>query len=342
MIEIDGSAGEGGGQILRSALTLALITGIPFSMVRIRAGRPRPGLQRQHLAAVRAAVAVSQAEVSGDALGSQRLELRPAPVRGGAYTFATGSAGSCTLVLQTVLLPLLRADAPSRLVLEGGTHNPWAPPFEFLEHAFLPLLRRMGGRVTARLVTPGFYPAGGGRIEVEIEPSRLAPLELPRRGEMRRRRAVAMVSRLPRTIAERELEVVRSRLGLAPDEMAVEDVASRGPGNAVLVLLESEHITEVCTACGEKGVPAQRVAAAVATEAGAYLRAGVPVGLHLADQLLLPLAVGGGGAFVTLAPTSHTQTNAEVLRRFLDTAVVMTEIGEGAWEIRVTSAGGIS
>ncbi len=339
VIAIDGSVGEGGGQILRSALALSLITGRPFRMEHIRAGRSRPGLQRQHLAAVRAAAAVGEADVCGDALGCQTLTFVPRGVRSGDHTFSTGTAGSCTLVLQTVLLPLLGAGAPSRLTLEGGTHNPWAPPFEFLELAFLPLLVRMGARVTVRLGSHGFYPAGGGRLDVRIEPSALTPLELGARGALLRRRAVAVVSRLPRHIAERELEAVRLRLGLGEGETSVREVASPGPGNVVIVELECEHVTEVCTAFGQKGVSAERVGAEVAGEASAYLEAGVPVGAHLADQLLLPLAVAGGGGFATLAPTSHTRTNAEVVQRFLDTIVTMTEIDGGRFEVRVEGRG---
>ena len=161
---VDGSKGEGGGQVLRTALALSLVSGQPFRIDRIRAGRAKPGLMRQHLTAVRAAAAIGQARVSGDHIGSTELAFTPSRVAGGDYTFAVGSAGSATLVLQTVLLPLLLARESSRLTLEGGTHNPWAPPFDFLTRAFLPLVNRMGGRARASLIRPGFYPAGGGRL----------------------------------------------------------------------------------------------------------------------------------------------------------------------------------
>src|SRR5262245_2007058 len=160
-ITIDGSAGEGGGQILRTALALSLVTARPFRIERIRAGRPKPGLLRQHLTAVQAAAKVGAARISGAEVGSLELTFEPTGLRGGAYDFAVGTAGSATLVLQTLLPALLRAREPSQLTIEGGTHNPYAPPFDFLARTFLPVLRRMGAAIEARLEAPGFYPAGG-------------------------------------------------------------------------------------------------------------------------------------------------------------------------------------
>src|SRR5690242_7527890 len=194
MIIIDGSFGEGGGQILRTSLTLSLVTGKPLRIERIRAGRKSPGLLRQHLAAVNAAARVGYAEVEGASLGARELTFRPQTVAAGHYQFAVGTAGSATLVLQTVLPALLTADAPSTLVLEGGTHNPYAPPFDFLEKTFLPLLNRMGPRVEARLERHGFYPAGGGRFIVEITPAQqLGRFELDDRGAITGRRARALI-----------------------------------------------------------------------------------------------------------------------------------------------------
>ncbi len=191
MITIDGSQGEGGGQVLRTSLGLSLVTGKAFRIEKIRAGREKPGLLRQHLTAVRAAAQVGGAKVSGDEIGSRTLAFEPEQVRGGEYEFAVGTAGSATLVLQTVLPALIVAGGPSRLTLKGGTHNPWSPPFDFLQKAFLPLLERMGAKVTAELIRPGFYPAGGGEFTVEIQPvpgGRLQPLDLLERGETVSRR----------------------------------------------------------------------------------------------------------------------------------------------------------
>src|SRR5215210_615466 len=209
MLELDGSQGEGGGQILRSSLALSMVTGTAVRIRNVRARRSKPGLMRQHLVAVQAAARIGGAQVTGAEIGSSMLTFIPGEVKPGEHVLSVGSAGSTTLVLQTVLPALLCAAEPSLLVLEGGTHNPLAPPFEFLDRAYLPLLNRMGPRVQAELERPGFYPAGGGRIVVSIEPAaRLSGFELLERGEVRQRTATAIVSRLPRHIAERELQEV--------------------------------------------------------------------------------------------------------------------------------------
>jgi RNA 3'-terminal phosphate cyclase (ATP) len=330
MLAIDGSQGEGGGQILRSSLALSLVTGQPFRIERIRAGRRRAGLLKQHLAAVQAAAEIAGARVEGDALGSEALGFHPGSVRPGRYRFAVGSAGSAMLVLETVLPALLLAPAPSQLTLEGGTHNPFAPPFDFVARALLPLLGRMGALVRAKLVRPGFYPAGGGCVEVDIEPApRLERLELLERGPIVRRAARALVARLPRAIGERELARVRAGLGWPAAETAVEEIAaSAGPGNVVCLELESAELCEVFTAFGERGKPAERVADEACAQAHRYLEAGVPVGESLADQLLLPLVIARGGAFRTVELSQHARTNIEVLRRFVSLELRVVELGE--------------
>jgi RNA 3'-terminal phosphate cyclase (ATP) len=236
MITIDGSQGEGGGQILRTSLALSLITGQPFRMERVRARRQKPGLLKQHLTAVEAAKTVGCAEVTGAALGSQTLEFTPGPVTPGNYRFAVGAAGSATLVLQTVLPALLTASGLSTLTLEGGTHNPMAPPFDFLEKSFMPLIHRMGPSVELKLRRPGFYPAGGGRFHARVEPvKKLSRLDLLERGPIRSRQARVLVSKLPEHVAERELTVVRDELKWRADECGVEAVPYPvGPGNAVV------------------------------------------------------------------------------------------------------------
>ncbi len=336
MIVIDGSSGEGGGQILRSSLALSLVTGLPFRIEKIRAGRRKPGLMRQHLTAVEAAVAVGRAEVDGARIGSQQLAFAPTSINSGKYHFAVGTAGSCTLVLQTVLPALLTASGPSELVLEGGTHNPYAPPYDFLDRAFLPLIRRMGPKASAILQRPGFFPAGGGKITVSIEPSaRLERIDLPERGAVLRRSATATVARLPRSIGERELKVVKDRLGWSDECCRVEEVpSSAGPGNALSIRIESEHCAEVFTGFGERGVSAEKVAGDTVDLVEEYLAANVPVGPYLADQLLLPMALAGGGSFRTLAPTRHMTTNAEVIRFFLPIEVEMRQLAPKDWEIR--------
>jgi RNA 3'-terminal phosphate cyclase (ATP) len=325
VLTIDGSFKEGGGQILRTALALSLVTGKPFRIEKIRAGRDRPGLLRQHLAAVTAAAAVGGAHVTGAALGSRELTFAPAAATAGDYSFAVGTAGSTTLVLQTVLPALILASSPSRLALEGGTHNLAAPPYDFLDKTFLPVLRRMGARVSARLERAGFYPAGGGRLEIAIEPpAPLTPLELLRRGEVRVCRARALVARLPRHIAERELAVVERQLAWDKAALTVEVVPSDGPGNVLLLEVESDAVTEVFTGFGERGLPAEMVAEQAVQQARRYLEADVAAGEHLADQLLVPMALLRGGAFSTLPLTRHAETNIDVIHKFLDVPIAVT------------------
>jgi RNA 3'-terminal phosphate cyclase (ATP) len=342
MIRIDGSFGEGGGQILRTALALSLVTGKPFRIEKIRAGRKNPGLLRQHLTAVDAATQVSRAEVTGAAIGSRELTFAPGSVVAGNYAFAVGTAGSTTLVLQTVLPALLIASGKSKLILEGGTHNPFAPPFDFLEKAFLPLVNRMGPRVKAELERPGFYPAGGGKMSVTIEPAReLERLDLATRGEVRARRARAVVANLPLSIAERELKVVAQKMSWPRDWMKAESVeGSRGPGNVVTIGIECENVTEVFTGFGERGVRAEAVAEKAAQQARRYLSSEAAVGEYLADQLLIPMSMAGGGTFTTLPLSRHATTNIEVIGKFLDVAIETSRIDDRLWKVEVLRLGG--
>lgn len=337
MITIDGSQGEGGGQILRSALALSLVTGKPFRIENIRARRKKPGLMRQHLTAVNAAVEVGEATVSGNIIGSRELTFAPAGLNSGQFHFAVGTAGSCTLVLQTVLPALIVAGGSSEIVLEGGTHNPAAPPFDFLAGSFLPLLNRMGPTVQASLERPGFYPAGGGRMRVKVTPSgKLAPLHLLQRGGIVNCTGRAIIARLPHSIADREIVVVKDKLAWGDNILkVVETPDSSGPGNVLVLTVASEHVTEVFTGFGELGVSAEKVAGRAVKEVQEYLSSGVPVGRHLADQLLLPLALAGGGSFLTLSPTAHTTTNIEVLRYFLDLDVKVEQQDEQEWVVSI-------
>lgn len=338
MITIDGSQGEGGGQILRSALALALVTGQPFRLEQIRAGRQKPGLLRQHLTAVEAATTIGTAEVTGPALGSRTLEFRPRTVTPGNYRFAVGTAGSATLVLQTVLPPLLIASGTSTLTLEGGTHNPFAPPFDFLARCFVPLGQRMGPVIELELRRPGFFPAGGGKFHARIEPvKRLTRLDLMERGAIRRQCARALVSKIPESIGERELAVVREQLGWTAEECVVETVPNpMGPGNALLLEIETEHVTAIFTSFGERGRTAEAVASDACAAARTWLEAGVPVDEHLADQLLLPMALAGGGSFRTVKPSLHSTTNAAIIERFLPVKIQFAPEGENLCRVEVS------
>ena len=337
MIIINGSEGEGGGQILRSSLALSLVTGKPFRIVDIRGRRRRPGLRHQHLAAVRAAQAVSSADVEGAALGSMALSFRPGPVRSGDYAFAVATAGSTTLIAQTLIPALMLAGGASRVTLQGGTHNPMSPPYEFLARAYLPLLRRMGAGIHATLSRRGFAPAGGGRFDLHVEPvGALAPIHLTTRGPLIRAECESIVARLPMHIARRELRVVRDAFGWPEEDLqAREDSESPGPGNVLIVTLTFGAATEVFTGFGEPGVPAETVAERTVREVESYLSLDVAVGPHLADQLLVPLAVAGGGSFTTAAPTLHTRTNLQVIRQFVPVPITTRETAPGAWLIEV-------
>ncbi|KFB67199.1 MAG: RNA 3'-terminal phosphate cyclase [Candidatus Accumulibacter vicinus] len=329
MIELDGSHGEGGGQILRTALTLSMITGIPFRIERIRARRSKPGLLRQHLTAVNAAVQICGAQVEGAGPGSQALSFIPGKIRGDDYRFAIGTAGSCTLVLQTLLPALWFADAPSTLRISGGTHNPAAPPLDFLSRSWLPLLLRMGVEMKLELLRHGFYPAGGGELYASVRPvSALQSFELLERGELRVARATAIVAGVPVGVAKRELAELHLQLGGVLGELQQEmrALSSReGPGNALLVELQYREITELFTAFGEKGLPAEVVASRVAKLARHFHDSTAAVGEHLADQLVLPLALAGAGAFTTVNVSSHLQTNVEVIGKFLPVEFSLTQ-----------------
>ena len=327
VIAIDGSQGEGGGQVLRTALALSLATGRPFRIDNIRAKRAKPGLLRQHLTALQAAAAVGRARVAGDALGSSSVTFEPGPVEAGSYTFSVGSAGSATLVFQTVMLPLLLATGPSTLVLEGGTHNTAAPPFDYLQRVFLPVVARMGGAVGVSLERAGYYPAGGGRFVAHITGSaELRRLDLRQRGAIVGRRVRAQVSNLPRHIAEREVRTALEMLNWSEGQGAVEVVStSPGPGNVLFIEIESEHVCEMLTGFGEVGVAAEAVANRAAQDARRYLVSDAPVGVCLADQLLPIMAMGHGGTFRTLSLTRHARTNADVVRLFRDVRIEITE-----------------
>ncbi|CAN5714872.1 RNA 3'-terminal phosphate cyclase [soil metagenome] len=320
--------------MLRTALALSLATSTPFTIEEIRGKRRNAGLLRQHLTAVQAAAAIGAAQVDGAALGSTTLVFKPGRVASGDYSFAVGTAGSAMLVFQTILPPLLVADGATTLTIEGGTHNPAAPPYDFIERVFVPIVERLGPRISTSLTRAGFYPAGGGQLAARIEPAnQLRRLSLLDRGEITGRRIRVLLANLPRHIAVREAAVATRLLNWDESSVSIESVNAPGPGNAVLIEIESEHVREICTSFGETGVAAEAVADRVAHEARRYLAAGVPVACHLADQLLPVLALGNGGEFRTLAPTQHTKTNADIVRLF--TGATIEIIPEGRDVVRI-------
>lgn len=340
MIEIDGSRGEGGGQVLRTSLTLSLLTGQPFRIVRVRAGREVPGLRPQHLECVRAAMRISCATVDGDREGSQTLTFSPGPVAPGAYEFRIKTAGSLTLVLQTVLLPLLRARGPSLILLSGGTHVPWSPTIDYIARVFLPSIEAAGvPPVPIEVVFAGYYPRGGGEVKVAVpqwDGVGLRPVRRERRGEVARVRGLSVVSSLPPHVADRQAERAFARLRAmgVPFEVERAQYSSRQPGTSLLLVAETEAGPIAASSLGERGKPAERVADEACDELERVLGGGGAVDPHLADQLLLPLAiVEGESCYTTSEVTGHLLTNAEVIRAFHPVSITLSgQAGEAARE----------
>lgn len=331
MIEIDGSQGEGGGQIVRSSLALSMVTQQPITLTNIRAGRKKPGLLRQHLTCVEAAKRIANAQTTGAELGSKQLVFEPNSISPGTYEFPIGSAGSTSLVLQTVMPALMQADGPSQVTVIGGTHNPAAPPFDFLTQAYIPQLAKMGPKVEGELEAYGFFPAGGGKVRFQIEPSvTLRGLELVERGSEPTTKVTAIVSDLNRSIAERECDTIRRKTNWRSDCFHVVEAENpRGPGNVVMIELATSNVTEVFISFGRQGVKAEQVARGVLRDARRYLATKAPVGEYLADQLLLPMGLaasqGQTSRFLTTRLSEHSKTHVVVLKAFLDIDVAVEE-----------------
>jgi RNA 3'-terminal phosphate cyclase (ATP) len=333
VIDIDGSFGEGGGQILRSSLALSLLTGKPFRLRNVRANREKPGLQPQHLMSVRAAAAVGQAETRGASPGSTDLEFRPGAVKPGPYRFDIGTAGATSLVLHTVYLPLLlRADRASDLTLIGGTHVTKSPCYHFLETTWRRYLGLLGLHVGLTMDRPGFYPRGGGVVTTHLEPaSRLKGLTLGQRGPVTVT-GFSAVAGLPDHVARRQARRAAFRLqqryGLDVDLPQVEWPG--GPGSVLALVVETSPVPALFFGLGARGKPAERVADEAFEQAAAYLDAApAAVDCHSADQLVLPLALAEGpSAYSVSEVTLHLTTNIAVVRRFVDRDIVC-EGGEG-------------
>lgn len=336
MLTIDASQGEGGGQIVRTALALSLATGTPFVLDKIRAGKKTPGLLRQHVVAVQAAVAVSAGESEGAQPGSLRLTFRPRRRGGGTHKFDATASGSAVLVAQTLVPALLGASEPAEIVVHGGTHIPASPCYEFFEGSYLGLLRKMGADVRCELWRHGFAPDGGGALRVWVSPRPLRRLDVATRGRVLARRAVAKVARLSSGIAEREIAVLTNRLGWGKVGLTVEEVEAVGSGNIVVATLKFAEVTLVMAELGNREVAAEYTARNLADRMDRFLPTDVPVDEHLADQLILPMALAGGGSFRTVEPSAHTRTQIGVLAAFLPELPVAVEPdGRGAWLVKI-------
>jgi RNA 3'-phosphate cyclase len=333
VVEIDGSSGEGGGQILRTSLALALLTGKPFHLRHIRARRSRPGLQPQHLMCVRAAAAVGGARTRGDSKDSTDLVFEPGPVVPGKYHFPIGTAGATSLVLHTLYLPLaLKGDVPSEVTVTGGTHVLKSPAFHFLETTWRGYLDLLGLKVKVRMPRPGFYPRGGGVLEAHLQPCpRLYGLQLEPAPKPTRATGFSAVAGLPEDIASRQARRAAKRLQERLSEVEIrEESWAGGPGTVLAVVLETAPVPTLFSGLGERGKRAERVADEAVDEAFAYLKAGPGVDPHSADQLVLPLALASGpSAYPVAEVTQHLLTNVAVIRQFVDRDIQL-EGAEGA------------
>jgi len=325
MLAIDGSQGEGGGQVLRTSLTLACLTQTPIQITNIRAQRPKPGLQAQHLQAVRAAAAISQAKVSGDKLGSQSLYFKPSPIRPGEYRFDIGTAGATTLVLQTIFLPLCFADGVSHVTITGGTHVSWSPAFHYLDGHWLPILHQMGIGASLKLDRAGFYPPGGGQIRAEIHPvENVMPIRWTERGQLLGIRGLSGSANLPAHVAQRQRDRAIQRLGklVKIDLLAM---SAPSPGSMLLLQAEYEQGGGCYIGLGKKGKPAEQVAEEAAASLEKFMVTPATTDEYLADQLLLPFALAGGVSEIhTVEVTRHLLTNAAVIEQF-DRAAITIE-----------------
>lgn len=341
-IIIDGSYGEGGGQILRTSLALSMVTGRPVRIKNIRAKRPKPGIMRQHLCSVEAATAISKAKVEGAQIGSQELLFHPQSIESGQYRFSIGSAGSTALVFQTIFPALIQCDKKTELVIEGGTHNPFAPCFDFLNETFIPVLHRIGFNVDLHLERYGFYPAGGGRLRAIIQPSQsLKAISMEERRADVSISGTALVANLSTTIASRELKVLKNNLNLQDDELKLLDIKeSSGPGNAVFVKLRSDEHCEVIIEYGRIGTSAEKVSYRLINEVKSYLKSTCSVGKYLADQLLIPMVMSRGGSFLMPEPTEHFKTNVFIIEQFFGKCISYSQLSKGHWKVEVRQSVG--
>jgi RNA 3'-terminal phosphate cyclase (ATP) len=344
MIAIDGSYGEGGGQIVRTALGLSCLFRKPFRIFNIRKGRRRPGLMPQHLTCVNACRLISGAAVEGARPGSTEFSFSPGEPQGGIYSFDIGTAGSTSLVLQTLIPALLFTGGRSALTLTGGTHVPFSPSFHFLSGVFVPFLERMGVRVQLSMESCGFYPKGGGRIRAEIFPAdRLRPLVLMERGEVSRVAGYSGVGGLPLSIAARQQMAALTRISASASELARKtaidtiNVPARGPGTFIYLECRSGNSVAGFSSLGERGKRAETVGDEAAVGLITYYRSGAALDRHLADQIVLYLALSKQESiFTTEALTNHLMTNLWAISLFHSYRyAVEGEVGEKG-TVRIT------
>jgi RNA 3'-terminal phosphate cyclase (ATP) len=336
MLIIDGSKGEGGGQIVRSSLSLSMCIGRPVRIENIRAGRKKPGLLRQHLTCLRASQAICEAQVIGDELGSMNVEFIPSAIKAGDYDFAIGSAGSTSLVFQTILPALLMADSESTVTLSGGTHNGMAPSFDFIKDCFLKTLADININVDTTLNAYGFYPNGGGQWQAKVHPLKdVKTLNLTERGKITQTQAIVTQSGISKKVAIRALNQVKKKLEWPESDLFINQVASVGAGNIISLQASHSQAIEIVEVVGERRLSAERVAGRAVAIMKEYLDSSAAVGEYLCDQLLLPLVLGKGGCFTTLKLSSHTLTNIDVIKQFIDCDIDVMQLGKDCFKVTI-------
>lgn len=342
MLEIDGSQGEGGGQILRSSLALSLITATPFRLYNVRAGRKKPGLQPQHLMSVRSAAKIGGATIRGDAVGSKDLTFEPGTVTPGRYHFNIGTAGATGLVLQTLYLPLAwKTGTPSEITIEGGTHVSTSPCFHFLETTWRAYLHGMGLKTKLTMERAGFYPRGGGRIHAVIQPcDRIRPLCLTQRDPIRSVTGFSAVAGLPEMVAKRQARRATNRLADRGIESRISlDQWQGGPGSVLAINLHQAPVPTLFFGLGARGKPSEAVADEAVDQVLGYVDSDSPVDLHSADQIVLPLALADGPSeFRTAQITAHLRTNIAVIRMFIDRDIACDGDEGSAGVVRIAAA----
>ncbi len=344
MIKIDGSLGEGGGQILRTALTLSTIKNKPFEMFNIRAGRKKPGLAPQHLRCVQAMAKICDADISGAEIGSSSLKFYPGEIKNGDYCFEIGTAGSVSLVLQTIFLPLSLAKGPSSVTIRGGTHVPFSPCFHYLKEQWLFYLKKIGFDTRLEMVRAGFYPKGGGEIKISINHvKKVYPLVLMERGRLRKVRGISAVGNLDLSIAERQKKQAienmseMSEIKISP-EIEVITMPAFAKGTMLLLMCEFENSQCCYFSLGAIGKRAEKVADEACEGLRSFLETKGVIDEHLSDQIILPLSLATDTSrFITPKITQHLLTNAEVIKLFFNTKIQIEDSPGGEGEIIIKS-----
>ncbi len=340
LVKIDGSLGEGGGQVVRTSLTLSALTGRPIHIVNIRANRSTPGLRHQHLTALNAVGEICGAAIQGAELGSREILFEPDEIHSGEYAFRIPTAGSASLVLQTVFYPLAAAENTSTVEVTGGTHVPWSPCFHYLSWQWLPALRKIGYQAELTLKRCGYYPQGGGKLTAAIHPvGEISALQMQERGAIKQVGGLSAVSNLPEEIARRQRRRLVHRVGakLPLNDLKVQTLPAVGKGTFLAVLMEYEHSTAVFFSLGAKGKRAELVGDEAADQLIAHHRTKAPLDPYLGDQILLPLSLAEGPSQLQLSRiTMHLRTNAAVIAKFLPVEIdILGEIDQPG-EVRIT------